>query len=268
MDGEARVSPREQEPERPMTDGGMTAATKARALRELFWVYAWTALVTVLVSYSDLPLTRLYGHVMLAAVFLGTTLYMARKNHVPLAHYGADLSGLLETHTLPNGELEPLAQSLRRALPEMLRELGFALGFAALLFPPFVLAFRVWHRVEVPFTLHIPHDPWDFVLGQLIVVALPEEALFRGYFQTRLSELFPRTRRVLGVPLSLAVLSCQATLFALLHFLVGRDPSRFAVFFPALVFGFLRVKRGGIGAAIWFHAFCNLLSEVLARGYL
>jgi hypothetical protein len=34
------------------------------------------------------------------------------------------------------------------------------------------------------------------------------------------------------------------------------------------VFGLLRSMRGGIGAAIWFHAFSNVLSEILTRGYL
>jgi membrane protease YdiL (CAAX protease family) len=260
MDGEAPGSVREQN-SRP-------DATDRNSIRELVWVYLWTALVTVLVSYSGLPLARAYGHLMLAAAFLATTFYLARRNHTSLAHYGSDLSGLLESHTLADGEPEPLVQSLRRALPELLRELGFALLCGVLVFPPFVIGFRLWHQVDAPFTLHIPHDPWDFVLGQLIVVALPEEALFRGYFQTRLSELWPRTQRVLGADLSLAALSCQAALFALLHFLVGLDPARLAVFFPALLFGWMRAKRGGIGAAIWFHAFCNLLSEVLARGYL
>jgi membrane protease YdiL (CAAX protease family) len=250
------------------TDRSLSAGEQPGVRRELALAYLWTALVTVSVSYSGFPLTRAYGHLILAAVFLGTTLFLARKDHVSLAHYGADLSGLLESRTLPNGEHESLTASLRRALPELARELGFALACCALTFPPFVLAFRIWHQVDVPFTLHIPHDPLDFMLGQLIVVALPEEALFRGYFQTRLSELFPRTLRILGVELSLRALSCQAVLFALLHFLVGLDPARLAVFFPALLFGWMRAKRGGIGAAIWFHAFCNVLSEVLARGYL
>ena len=231
-------------------------------------VYGWTALVTAIVSYSGLPLTRSYGHLMLAAFFLGTTFYMARRNQVTLAHYGADLSGLLDSRALPNGEPEPLGESLRRALPELARELGFAVLCSLVVFPPFVLAFRLWHQVDASFTLHLPHDPLDFVLGQLVVVALPEEALFRGYFQTELSARFTRRRRVLGAELSLAALSCQAALFALLHFLVGLDPTRLSVFFPALAFGWLRARRGGIGAAVWFHAFCNVLSEVLARGYL
>ena len=36
----------------------------------------------------------------------------------------------------------------------------------------------------------------------------------------------------------------------------------------ALLFGLIRARRGGIGAALVFHALCNLLSEVLTRGWL
>jgi uncharacterized protein len=245
-----------------------TRGARSRTFLELACVYLATALITAIVSYGPLPFTRAYGHLILAATFLVSTLYLAHRNGVSAAHYGVDLSGLLESRSLPSGEPEPLVASLRRALPAGLRELGVALLCALIVFPPFVLGFRLWHRVDAPFTLHIPHDPWDFVLGQLVVVALPEEALFRGYFQTRLRELFPRTHEVLGARLSWPALSCQAVLFALLHFLVGFDPARLAVFFPALLFGYLRERRGGIGAAIWFHALSNLLSEVLARGYL
>jgi len=156
---------------------------------------------------------------------------------------------------------------MRRAVPRLFSELGVALLCALLVFPPFVLLFRLWHGVEGPFTLHPPGAFGDFMLGQLLVVALPEEALFRGYFQTRLRDLFPRTVRVLGAELSPLALVCQALLFALLHFGVGLSPARLSVFFPALLFGYLRDRRGGIGAAVWFHAFSNLLSELLARGY-
>jgi len=38
--------------------------------------------------------------------------------------------------------------------------------------------------------------------------------------------------------------------------------------FRGLLFGWLRAARGGIGAAIVFHALCNLLGAVLARGWL
>jgi membrane protease YdiL (CAAX protease family) len=39
------------------------------------------------------------------------------------------------------------------------------------------------------------------------------------------------------------------------------------VFFPSLVFGWLRAKTGGIGAAVLFHAACNIFSAYLSAGY-
>ena len=41
-----------------------------------------------------------------------------------------------------------------------------------------------------------------------------------------------------------------------------------AVFFPGLLFGWLRARRGGIGAAIAVHALSNVLAELLVRGWL
>jgi membrane protease YdiL (CAAX protease family) len=57
-------------------------------------------------------------------------------------------------------------------------------------------------------------------------------------------------------------------LFGLLHFAVDPNPARLAVAGPALLFGLLRELRGGIGAAIVFHAACNVLSDVLVRSWL
>jgi membrane protease YdiL (CAAX protease family) len=239
-----------------------------RVWRELLLVYAWIALVTLAVGYTGSWLTRDYGHLLLAVAFLGSALQLARRDGRSAAAFGIDLCGILEAHTDAAGEPESLARTLRRALPRLATELGVALLCALLVFPPFVLLFRLWHQVDAPFSWHPPRALGDFVLGQLIVIALPEEALFRGYFQTRLHDLFPRRVRLLGASFSPAALSCQAALFALLHFLVGFAPERLAVFFPGVLFGLLRQARGGIGAAVWFHALCNLLSEVLARGYL
>lgn len=238
------------------------------ALREVALVYASIAIVTIAVSYTNSWLTRDYGHLVLAVTFLGAALGMARRDPRTAAHYGIDLCGVLEARSDADGLPERLSATLRRALPRLGTELGVALLCALLVFPPFVIGFRLWHDVQVPFTLHLPYALGDFLLGQLVVVALPEEALFRGYFQTRLRDAFPRRRRLLGAELPLGALSCQAALFALLHLLVGFAPARLAVFFPGLLFGYLREKRGGIGAAVWFHALSNLLSEVLTRGYL
>jgi hypothetical protein len=231
--------------------------------REIALIYAAAAAVTLFVSHVPGVLVAMYGHLLLAGAFLWLALHMARREQDGARRFGIDLAGLLEAH-----DDEPLPRALLRAVPVALRELGFALLVAAIVFPPFVLAFRLWHQVGHPFTFHPPSSPVDALLTQLIAIALPEEALFRGYFQTRLSDLSPARVRLLGATLNVRALVCQAALFALLHFLVGFSPLRLAVFFPGLLFGWMRARRAGVGAAIWFHALCNLLADVLTRGYL
>jgi membrane protease YdiL (CAAX protease family) len=42
---------------------------------------------------------------------------------------------------------------------------------------------------------------------------------------------------------------------------------RLAVFFPALLFGWLRARTRGVGAPAMFHVLCNVLASTLERGY-
>ncbi len=58
-----------------------------------------------------------------------------------------------------------------------------------------------------------------------------------------------------------------AAIFAIGHVVTIRSPARLGVFFPALAFGWLRARTGGIGAGVVFHAYCNIYSEMLGRGY-
>jgi len=99
-------------------------------------------------------------------------------------------------------------------------------------------------------------------------VALPEEALFRGYLQTRLADVMPTTIRVGRKEFAWHAIVVQAVVFGLVHFAVDLDVTRLSVFFPALLFGVIRSLRSGIGAAVFFHALCNLYSDVLVRGWL
>ena len=237
-------------------------------VRELAAVYLAAAALTVVTGYGQGALARDFGHLALAGGFLWLSLHMARRTGRSARDYGIDLEGVLEARRDASGAPEGLWSALHKALPRMAKELLFALLCAAIIFPPFVVGFKLWHDVTRPFSLHLPDAPLDAVLTQLLVVALPEEALFRGYFQTRLRDLFPARRSVLGARISPAAIAWQAALFALLHFVVGFSPSRLAVFFPGLVFGFIRAKRDGIGAAMWFHAMSNLLSITLSRGYM
>jgi membrane protease YdiL (CAAX protease family) len=249
------------------------AGRTQRPLAETLVVLGLITLATVAIAWGgrSTPLDA-YVHVIVGVLFLVSALQLAQRSPDGLSRYGLALGGLME----PPQNAEPgvlaslldLLSALRRALPSALRELGYAARIVALVFPPFVIGFFLWHRPEHAFELQLPVDLPAYVMTQLLVVALPEEALFRGYAQTRLHDAFGDRVRVLGVTLSLRALLVQAALFGLMHFAVEPYPARLAVFFPALLFGWVRQARGGIGAAVILHAASNLLGDVLARGWL
>lgn len=119
-----------------------------------------------------------------------------------------------------------------------------------------------WTRARI----RLPRDFAQLALAQLLVVALPEEYFFRGYVQTRLEARWPSRRRLLGAQVGMALVVASA-LFAVAHLLVDGNALRLAVFFPALVFGWMRQATGSILAGVLFHAASNLVSEVL-HGFL
>lgn len=214
-------------------------------------------------------------HLLVGAMFLLTAIRLAERRPEGLSGYGLALGGLLvpeptdaPARETPLSWLTDLARALVHALPSLLREAAFGLGVCILVFPPFVLGFYLWHAPERPFAWLPQPELFSYVIGQLLVVGLPEEALFRGYFQVRLHDAWPQRVRVLGASLSPRALALQALLFALLHFAVDLQPARLAVFFPALLFGWVAAYRRGIGAAVVVHALSNLLSDVLVRGFL
>jgi len=249
------------------------ADQRDRPLAETVLAIGAVTLLTVVIAWlgRGTPLDA-YVHLAVGVLFLVAALQLAQRQPGGIERYGLALGGLLEP---PNeapegalGSLLDLGRALVRALPSGLREIGYALLVALLVFPPFILGFYAWHGPDHAFVLTLPDDLPAYVLTQLLVVGLPEEALFRGYAQSRLHEAFPERVRVLGAELSLRALVLQAALFALIHFAVEAEPARLAVFFPGLLFGWMRAARGGIGAAIVFHALCNLLGAILARGWL
>ena len=144
--------------------------------------------------------------------------------------------------------------------------MGWALLFAAIFFPPFWLGYRWWWQVDQPLQLVLPAEYGSRVMGQLLVIALPEEAFFRGYLQSALDGAWPKKRRILGAEVGWGLV-VSAAIFAVGHVLTIPHPARLAVFFPALLFGWMRARTGGIGASVLFHAMCNLLSSLLAGGY-
>jgi len=189
-------------------------------------------------------------------VFLGTVYFLVlRDPNLDPRPFGLALGGLLET--------TPLQVS------KLVRETALAFGWAALVaavvFPCYWAGYLWWWHPSRPFNwTHLPSS--NEVLGQLLTVGLPEEAFYRGYLQSTLAQALPARFTLLGAPFGAAVLLTSA-IFAAGHFATEPFAFRLAVFFPSLVFGWLRSKTTGIGAAIVFHASCNLFSLYLAQGY-
>lgn len=172
-----------------------------------------------------------------------------------IREFGLSLGGLLEPHELS------AARMWRDARVALLR----ALAAAAIIYPFFWLGFRIWWKTG-DFHPAPLRSVVEGALGQLLVIALPEEAFYRGYLQTSLERELGKKVTVLGAPVGWGIVLTSA-IFALGHLLTELNPARLAVFFPSLIFGFLRSRTRGIGAGVLFHAMCNLYSAYLIRSY-
>jgi hypothetical protein len=243
-------------------------------LREVALLFGLTTVASLaILALTKIELLKDVGLAALALLYLLIAIRAAQRETGGIRRYGIHLAGLLEPPKPDDGPPGPfgirdLLRALGRATKPGAREAAFALGVAALTFPPFIVGFYFWNSPTQPFSFQLPPATLSFCTAQILIVALPEEALFRGYFQTRLADAWPARREILGALISPRSLVMQAALFALLHFIVDPHPARLAVFFPALIFGWMRARRGGIGSAMTYHALCNILSDILFRSWL
>jgi len=239
-------------PEAPLAPSAIEAP-RPGAARPLFAAL----LTTVAVTAASYLAPDKYAATLVGVCFLGATwLLVLRHDAATVRAYGLSLGGVLEPTPL---EPRRLAKSAAVAL-------GYALLLAALIFPAFWFGYRFYWRAHAPFVFRPPSSLFDEIAGQFVVIALPEEAFYRGYLQTSLERVFRTKWRILGAELGPGWIITSA-IFAVGHLLTIRHPARLAVFFPALVFGWLRARTGGIGAGLVFHALCNLFSATLGRGY-
>ena len=139
-----------------------------------------------------------------------------------------------------------------------------ALLVALVIFPLFAGGFWLLHGVLLHrhFAPHLPRDFGLLVLTHLVLVAMPEEFFFRGYLQRRLDDVYPQRWRVLGVAVGPALVIASAA-FAVVHVVVEPRLDRLAVFFPGLLFGWLRARTKTIWAPALLHGTSNLLAAVL-----
>jgi hypothetical protein len=231
-------------------------------LRPLNEALAAAVVVTVGVTAASAWLPARWIATAVGGVFLGATwLLVLRHDDAAVERAGLGFGGLV------------LAQDidLRRVARAAAVAMAWCALFGLVFFGPFYGGFRayarwVWHAHASPVQAAHLSGIASEVLGQIGLVALPEEAFYRGYLQTRLDDAWPRRVRVLGAEVGPSILVTSA-IFAAGHFLTIHDPGRLAVFFPSLLFGWLRARTGGVGASIAFHASCNTFSALLYQAY-
>jgi membrane protease YdiL (CAAX protease family) len=152
------------------------------------------------------------------------------------------------------------------------RDLAWSLGVCALVLPLFGLGYVLFMK----WAAHLPHEirswltpdardrPFRFRVpldlefaGQLAgnaAVAFSEEFFYRGYMTLRFETRWG--------PITSAV--AAAALFSIGHLLTPA-PWRLAVFFPALLFAWVRNRTGTIVGASIAHFLCNVTLLVLER---
>lgn len=212
--------------------------------------------VTLLVVACSYLLPNEWAGTAVGLCFLLATyeLVLRGADNDQVRAYGLSFGGLLET--------EPL--DARRIVKDTLVALGWCVGAAIVVFPPFVIGFLFWWQPATSFSWAPLSLLTGDALGQLLAVALPEEAFYRGYLQTSLDAAWPKRWKLFGGYLSPGII-VASLLFALGHLLTEPNLSRLAVFFPSLLFGWLRTRTRGIGASVGFHAMSNLFSAYLGR---
>jgi uncharacterized protein len=244
----------------------VAAVSRVRALVEALSV---GAAVTGIVTLSSAVLPPSYIATAVGFIFLGATwLFVWRGDDRRVEAAGLALGGVVLPGAIDYGRL---VRSVRQAVL-------WAVAAATITFVPFFFGWRwFWQVTSWKFGFHLqPLEAINEVFGQLVIIALPEEAFYRGYLQSRLDEALPgfgtrddglpRRLRLFGASIGPALL-LTSVVFALGHFATIREPARLAVFFPSLLFGWLRYRTKGIGAGIAFHAMCNIFSEFLGKGF-
>ena len=188
-------------------------------------------------------------------LLLATHRLVLRHDAATIRHFGLGLGGVFE----------PVRLDARRIGAAVARSLGWTALLALIIFPSFWLGFVWWWRPVRAFEWP-PLPALESVLTQVLGIAMPEEMFYRGYVQTALDDAGKSRVTLLGADLGLGLV-LGSLVFALGHVATTGHVARLSVFFPSLVFGWLRARSGGIGASVAFHAACNIFSAYLTQGY-
>ncbi|MBT3219519.1 MAG: CPBP family intramembrane metalloprotease [Proteobacteria bacterium] len=138
----------------------------------------------------------------------------------------------------------------------------------AIIIIPWLVGYHYWQNLVFGYEYEgiWPSEPVKLIGYHLFFVAIPEEFFYRGYLQTRLDEVFEPRWKIFGAMLGPGwLITC--VIFAFGHSIVQFQWWHFAIFFPSLVFGWMRARTGGIVAGALFHAWSNITVSILDTLY-
>lgn len=149
------------------------------------------------------------------------------------------------------------------------KDLLFALVVMLVVFPFFIVGNHFFNEIffNRHFSFGLPKDNLAYLFMQhILFIALPEEFFYRGWMQTVFTKKWPAGFRFLGGDLGMVVL-VTSLLFAIGHLASIPSPFRLAVFFPSLLFCWMRSRSGSLIPSIIVHGFSNVLMNVLNASY-
>jgi membrane protease YdiL (CAAX protease family) len=212
-----------------------------------------------------------------AAVIGGLAVLEVIGEWVPVVHGLVGAAAVAAFLYVPVRFLERWGQDARDAgwrFDRLGRDLAWSLAACAVVLPLFTLGFVLFMKwsallpAEVrwylgPYArdrgLHLRlRWDWDFAgqVGGNAAVAFSEEFFYRGYMTMRFEQRWGPVRSALAT----------AALFALGHLLTPA-PWRLLVFFPALLFAWLRNRTHTIVGASVAHFLCNVWLLIIERSY-
>ena len=155
-------------------------------------------------------------------------------------------------------------------LKQFVRSLKIFLVVSLIVFPAFFLCAHFWQTIVMGYSkFKLASFPGigRVIFYQLLLIALPEEFYFRGYVQPAFNAVFKLRWNVFGVQLGWSWI-LTAAVFAVAHSIITYQWWHFAIFFPGLLFGWLKERTGALTAPILFHAAANILMNLFARSYI
>ena len=227
-------------------EGTRAAGVALKPVREA--VLAWAAVIAGLAVLEVIGAWAPLVHRLVGAVAVGAFLYVPARL---LERRGQD------------------AHDAGWRFDRLGKDLAWSLGVCAVVLPLFavgLLLFTKWSALLPPQVrwylgpyavdrpIHFRPIDWDFAgqVGGNAAVAFSEEFFYRGYMTLRFEERWGPVRSALAA----------AALFSLGHLLTPA-PWRLAVFFPALLFAWVRNRTGTVVGASITHFLCNVALLVL-----